>query len=302
MTLQQLRYVVAVADSKSINKAAESLFITQPSLSNALKELENELGITIFSRNNRGIEITPDGDEFLGYARQMLEHYELIEERYADTGRRKRKFSVSMQHYSFAVEAFISLVKEFGMDGYEFAVHETKTSEVIENVKIQKSELGIIYLNDFNNKVISKILHEDELEFVPLFDCSIYVYLCKTNPLAGKKLISFEDLEDYPCLSFEQGDKNSFYYSEEVLSTLEYKKIIRADDRATFLNLMKGLNAYTLCSGIICQNLNGDDYTAIPFDTDEKMHIGYIKKKRMPLSRLGERYVYELRKYRNKVL
>lgn len=301
MTFQQLRYVVAVADSKSINKAAESLFITQPSLSNALKELENELGITIFSRNNRGIEITPDGEEFLGYARQMLEHYELIEERYA-AGNRKRKFSVSMQHYSFAVDAFIQLVKEFGMDEYEFAVHETRTSEVIDNVRIQKSELGIIYMNEFNSKVISKILHEDELEFVPLFECSIYVYLSKTNPLAEKKIISFDDLADYPCLSFEQGDKNSFYYSEEVLSTLEYKRIIKADDRATFLNLMKGLNAYTLCSGIICQDLNGDDYTAVPFDTDEKMQIGYIKKKRMPLSRLGEKYVSELMKFQNRVL
>ena len=302
MTLQQLRYVVAVADCKSINKAAESLFITQPSLSNALKELENELGITIFSRNNRGIEITPDGEEFLGYARQMLEHYELIEERYSASGRRKRKFSVSMQHYSFAVEAFIELVREFGMDEYEFAVHETRTSEVIDNVKIQKSELGILYLNDFNSKVISKILHEDELEFVPLFDCGIYVYLSKSNPLASREKINFDDLEDYPCLSFEQGDKNSFYYSEEVLSTFEYKKIIKADDRATFLNLMKGLNAYTLCSGILCQDLNGDDYLAVPFDTDEKMQIGYIKKKRMPLSRLGERYVAELKKYEGKVL
>ena len=302
MTLQQLKYAIAIADNKSMNKAAAELFITQPSLSSTIKELENEIHIEIFSRSNRGIAITPEGEEFLGYARQMLDHYRLIEEKYVEQKRSKKKFSVSMQHYTFAVEAFIEMAKEFGMEEYEFAVHETKTSEVIENVQMSKSEIGIIYKNEFNGKFIEKILREKDMEFVSLFDCKIYVYLSKNNPLAKKEIIEFEELQKYPCLSFEQGDNSSFYFAEEVLSTNEYKQIIKADDRATLLNLMVGLNGYTLCSGIICSELNGNDYAAVPLKTEERMTIGYIKRKRMPLSQLGEKYIEELKKYAEKVL
>lgn len=302
MTLQQLRYVVAIADYKSMNKAAAELYVTQPSLSNTIKDLENEIHTEIFVRSNRGIMITPEGEEFLGYARQMLEQYRLIEERYVENTASRKKFSVSMQHYTFAVEAFINLAKKFGMEEYEFAVHETKTSEVIDNVRLNKSEIGIIYKNEFNDKFISKILRENELEFIPLFDCKIYVYLSKGNPLASKEVIDFDDLQQYPCLSFEQGDNNSFYFAEEVLSTYDYRQIIKADDRATLLNLMVGLNGYTLCSGIICSDLNGDEYAAIPLNTMEIMTIGYIKHKRMALSILGEKYIEELSRYQDKVL
>ncbi len=302
MTLQQLRYAVAIADNKSMNKAAAELFVTQPSLSNTIKDLENEIHIEIFARSNRGIVITPQGEEFLGYARQMLDQYRLIEERYVDKTASKKKFSVSMQHYTFAVEAFIRMAKRFGMDEYEFAVHETKTSEVIGNVHFGRSEIGVIYKNVFNEKFIDKLLRENDLEFIPLFDCKIYVYLSKSNPLAEKKAIAFEDLQQYPCLSFEQGDNNSFYFAEEVLSTYDYRQIIKADDRATLLNLMVGLNGYTLCSGIICSELNGEEYAAVPLDTEETMTIGYIKRKKMHLSILGEKYIEELQKYEERVL
>ncbi len=302
MTLQQLRYAVCIANQKSMNKAAAELFITQPSLSSTIRDLEHEIGIVLFSRSNRGIAITPEGEEFLGYARQMVEHYQLIEERYIENKNPRKKFSVSMQHYTFAVQAFIEMAKEFGMDKYEFAVHETKTFEVIENVRNQKSEVGILYLNDFNQKVLTKIFLDNELEFVALFHCNIYVYLWKHHPLAEKSRIAFEELKNYPCLSFEQGDNNSFYFAEEVFSTGEYSKMIKADDRATFLNLMVGLNAFTLCSGIICEDLNGDEYRAIPLDSEDQMIIGYIKKKKMPLSRLGERYIEELKKYEKLVM
>ena len=302
MTLQQLRYAIAIADCKSMNKAAAELFITQPSLSNTIKDLENEIHIEIFVRTNRGITITPEGEEFLGYARQMLEQYQLIEQRYIESDSFKKKFSVSTQHYTFAVEAFIALARSFGMDKYEFAIHETKTKDVIENVRLRKSEVGIIYKNEFNDKFISKILREADLEFCPLFECNIYVYMSQYHPLARKDRIRFEELQPYPCLSFEQGDSNSFYFAEEVLSTADYPRIIKADDRATFLNLMLGLNAYTLCSGIICQELNGQEYIAVPLDTAEIMNIGYIKQKKVPLSKVGNRYVEELKKYREKVL
>jgi len=297
MTLQQLRYAICIADQKSMNKAASKLFVTQPSLSSTIRDLEEEVGVQIFLRSNRGIVITPEGEEFLGYARQMLEQYRLMEERFIQKSQFKKKFSVSMQHYSFAVQAFINMAKEFGMDDYEFAVHETKTYEVIENVKNQKSEVGILYLNDFNQKVMQKLLRENDLEFIELFQCDIYVYLWKGHPLAEKEVIRFEDLRDYPCLSFDQGSNNSFYFAEEVFSTYEYKQIIKANDRATILNLMIGLNGYTLCSGIICEDLNGDEYWAVPLDTEDKMRIGYIKKNKMPLSILGERYIAELKKF-----
>lgn len=301
-TLQQLRQIIAIADCGSMNEASKRLFISQPTLSAAVKELEKGLGITIFMRSNRGIVITPEGEEFLGYARAVEEQFSLLEARYSVNGPVKKKFSVSMQHYSFAVEAFIALARQFGMNEYEFAVRETRTAEVVEDVKNQKSEIGVLYLNEFNKKVISKILREAELEFVRLFDCQIYVYMSRKNPLAEKEMVSFEQLQEYPCLSFEQGDLNSFYYAEEVLSTYDYRQIIKANDRATMLNLMVGLNGYTLCSGIICQELNGDEYIAVPLDTSETMTIGYIKKKKLPLSSLGEQYIQELRKYENKVL
>lgn len=302
MTLQQLFYAISIANNKSMNKAAEELFVTQPSLSSAMKELEEEIGIELFLRSNRGVIITPEGEEFLAYARQMLDVYNLMEERYVGKKGLRQKFSVSMQHYTFAVEAFIHLVKEYDMEEYEFAIHEIKTFEVIENVKNQKSEIGVLYLNDFNQKALRKVFRENQVEFIELFECNIYVYLAKSNPLANGETISFEDLKEYPCLSFDQGNYNSFYFAEEVFSIYDYKKIIKANDRATLLNLMVGLNAYTLCSGIICEELNGDGYAAIPLDTTDTMTIGYIKKKNMPLSKIGKQYVEELKKYKNKVL
>jgi len=302
VTLQQLKYAITIADCNSMNKAAQALFISQPSLSAAIRDLENEIGITIYKRTNRGITITPEGEEFLGYARQVAEQYELINQKYVDKNNVKKKFSVSTQHYSFAVKAFVETVKQFGMDEFEFAVHETKTYEVIENVRNFKSELGILYLNDFNRKVITKLLRENNLEFTELFDCKTYVYLWRGNPLAEKSVITMEDLQDYPCLSFDQGMNNSFYFAEEVLSTNVYKKIIKGNDRATMLNLMVGLNGYTLCSGIICEELNGDEYKAVPLDSDEIMSIGYISRKNTTISHIGKKYVEELIKFKENVL
>ncbi len=297
MTLTQLQYAVIIADKKSMNKAAIELFVSQPALSGAIHDLEEELGIEIFIRSNRGIVVTTEGEAFLSYARQMVELNEMIVDRFNDRKESRKKFSVSMQHYSFAVEAFIELANRYSMDEYELAVHETKTAEVIDNVKNNRSELGILYINDFNKKSLKKIFLESEFEFTPLFDCGVSVYLSATHPLAKQSKISFKELNDYPCLSFEQGEKNSFYFAEEVLSTLKYRQIIKADDRATMLNLMSGMNGYTLCSGIICGNLNGGNYVSIPLDTKDTMTIGYIKRKNMPLSLLGEEYIEIIKEY-----
>ena len=298
MTLAQLRYVIAIADTHSMNEAARTLFIAQPSLSQAIKDLEEEIGISLFNRSNRGVRLTPEGAEFLGYARAVVEQYRLVEDRYIAKKNSKKKFSVSMQHYTFAVKAFVELVKQFGMDEYEFAAHETKTYEVIEDVKNFRSEIGILYVNDFNSAVLTKLFQESGLEFTEIFQCGIYVYMWKGHPLAGREEIALEELEEYPCLSFEQGENNSFYFAEEVLSTYEYKRLIKANDRATLLNLMVGLNGYTLCSGIICESLNGTDYCAVKLKSEEIMAIGYLKRKGMPLSMLGQKYLDEVKKFR----
>ncbi len=297
MTLTQLKYAIAVSDTNSMNEATRALFITQPSLSASIRELETEIGVEVFRRTNRGITVTPEGEEFLGYARQVVEQYQLIESRYIEKKNIKKKFSVSMQHYSFAVNAFVKMVQQFGMDEYEFAVHETKTYEVIEDVKNFRSEIGILYLNHFNSRVLTKLFKEYGLEFHDLLECGIYVYMWKGNPLAAKESITLEELAEYPCLSFEQGSFNSFYFAEEVLSTYEYKRLIKANDRATMLNLMVGLNGYTLCSGIICEELNGSDYCAVPLKSDEVMTIGYLCRKGTAISPLGQKYLEEIRKY-----
>ena len=302
MTLTQLKYAITVAECGSMNEAAKELFISQPSLSSSIKDLETETGVQIFRRTNRGISLTPQGEEFLGYARQVVEQYELMETKYIDKSEVKKKFSVSMQHYTFAVNAFIEMVKQFGMDEYEFAVREEKTYEVIEDVRDFRSEIGILYVNDFNRRVLDKLFAEYGLEFTPLMECGIYVYMRKGHPLAGKDIIRIEELEEYPCLSFEQGINNSFYYAEEVLSTYEYKRLIKANDRATLLNLMVGLNGYTMCSGIICEGLKGDEYCAVKLDSNEKMTIGYIKRKDVVISPLGQKYLEEIGRYKDSVL
>ena len=302
MTITQLKYVITVAESNSMNEAAGKLFISQPSLSASIKELESETGIELFRRTNRGITITPDGKEFIGYAMQTVQQYELMEAKYVSKKELKKKFSVSTQHYAFAVNAFAEMVKQFGMDEYEFAIHETKTYDVIEDVKNFRSEIGILYLNDFNRKVLTKLLHEYNLEFHELLNCGIYVYMWKGHPLAAREEIALKELDEYPCLSFEQGTYNSFYFAEEVLSTYDYKRLIKANDRATLLNLMVGLNGYTLCSGIICEELNGSDYCAVKLKSDEMMTIGYLVRKGVAISELGQKYLEEIAKYRDKAM
>ena len=301
MTLQQLKYALTIADCGSMNEAAKQLFISQPSLSETMKELETEIGLDIFLRSNRGIVITPEGEEFLGYARQVTEQFGLLQSKYIDK-KEKEKFSVSTQHYTFAVKAFVETVKQIGMEQYEFAVHETTTISVIENVKNFKSEIGVLYENDFNEKVLNKMFKENGLEFVELFSCDTFVYLWSGHPLAKQDVITMEELDEYPCLSFDQGKNNSLYLAEEMKSTYEYRRLIKANDRATLLNLMIGLNAYTLCSGIICEDLNGNDYKAVPLKETEKMRIGYIKRKGAKVSHIGELYIEELKKYKEKVM
>lgn len=295
ITLQQLKYVIEVSRSRSISKAAQNLFISQPSLSNAIKELENEIGIAIFLRTNKGIILTTEGSEFLGYARQVVEQAALLENRYSNTQPLQQHFSVSAQHYAFAVSAFVRLLKEYNQEEYEFTLRETKTYEIIADVKNLRSEIGILYVNDFNKKVIYKFLEEGNLIFHQLFEANPHVFISAQNPLAKQDFVTLSDLIPYPYLSFEQGDYNSFYFSEEILSTISRPKNITVSDRATLFNLLIGLNGYTISTGVISHKLNSKEIVAVPLLVDERITVGYITHKNVKNSPLANIYIEYLK-------
>ena len=297
MTLQQLKYVITVAETGTITEAANQLFISQPSLTNAIHELEKEMNIVIFNRTNKGISLSKEGEGFLGYARQVLEQAAILEDKYKRNGGGKKQFCVSTQHYSFAVNAFVDLIKEYGQEEYDFSLRETQTYEIIEDVARLRSEIGILFLNDFNQAVINKILKSYDLEFHLLFIAKPHVFISRSHPLASNKLITNEELEVYPYLSFEQGEHNSFYFSEEIFSESERKKNIRVRDRATLFNLLIGLSGYTVCSGVIDKKLNGSEIIAVPLADESDMRIGYITHRKGIISRLGNFYLEALMKY-----
>ncbi|WP_379133921.1 LysR family transcriptional regulator [Paenibacillus sp. sgz500958] len=294
MTLQQLKYVLEVAARGSMNEAAKRLFVSQPSLSNAIRDLEEETHITIFERTNKGITLTLAGAEFLGYAKQVVEQAELLENRYLNSGPSPQHFSVSTQHYAFAVNAFVELVREHGQEQYELALRETKTYEIIEDVKSLRSEIGILYLNEFNSKVINKLLNAAGLQFTGLFHAKPHIFISSKNPLARQSIVTIEELRHYPYLSFEQGEYNSFHFSEEILSTLSHDKSIRVNDRATLFNLLIGLNGYTISTGVLSKDLNGNEIIPVPLDCDETIHVGWICHKNIALSKLAAAYIEAL--------
>ena len=304
MTLLQLHYALTIASIGSMNKAAEQLYVSQPTLTSAIHELETEIGVPIFARTNRGVVTTEDGADFLEYARQIYQQYELLEQKFIKKRVARRKFGISTQHYSFVAKAFVEMVKHFDTEQFEFSLRETRTLDVIRDVGENRSELGIVFRSKYNRKVLSKLLAERDLEFHPIIECSANVYLWKQHPLAGNESISLKELEPYPGLFFEQGSESSSYFAEEILIERDYPRIIRATDRASMLNLMVGLNGYTLCSGIICEELNGTDFITVPFREDKHnqnttMEIGYIHRKGAPLSEISEILLEEIRKYLN---
>ena len=297
MTLQQLKYVTTIANIGSISEAAKRLFVSQPSLTKAIKELEKEMGITIFDRTNKGITVSKEGERFLGYARQVLEQAALLEEQYKSQSGGKKQFSVSTQHYSFAVNAFVELLKGAGIDQYDVSLRETQTYEIIDDVAHKKSEIGLLYYNDFNRPVLEKLIHTNELTFTELFTAHPHIFIGKNHPLANKDVVSMDELEEYPYISFEQGDHNSFYFSEEIFSTVVRPKHIRVRDRASLFSLLLGLDGYTVSSGVIDEEVNGENIISVPLAEEGLMHIGYITNNKMHRSRLGQEYIQALEQY-----
>lgn len=304
MTIQQLNYAITISEAGSISKAAERLFISQPSLTGTLQELEREVGFPIFNRGGRGVTLTSKGLIFVSHARSIVEQFEEFQDYLSDFSNWKRNFAVSTQHYSFAVKAFAELVNEMGTANYEFAIRETQTNDVITDVTDSRSEIGILYLSDVNRPAITKMIKSSGLEFQRLAVCKPYVYLWAGHPLARHEIIRFEELQDFPFLCFEQGEFAPFYLAEEILAADESARIIRVNDRGTMLNLMAGVGGYTLCAGLICGEYNGPGYRAIPLDEASlgdkgslEMEIGYIKRENTVLSETGAIYIRKIREY-----
>ncbi|MFC8409462.1 LysR family transcriptional regulator [Arthrobacter sp. NPDC057259] len=294
LTLQQLRYFIEVAAEGSISAAADLLYVAQPTMSAAMKDLEARVGRALLVRSARGVTLTADGAEFLGYARQVVEQFALLEQRYLGRPPTRRLLGVSTQHYSFAVDAFVRMVKSTDVAEYEFSLRESRTWDIIEDVRTLRSEIGILYRNDFNRKVIDKLLRESGLAFTPLFHADPHIFVARNNPLASKERATLDDLAGMPRLTFDQGANNSFYFAEEILSTMSSKQEIRVSDRATIFNLMIGLHGYTISTGIISGELD-PEIVAIPLDVDERIEIGWIGHAAIPLTEQAKRYLGELR-------
>ena len=297
MTLQQLRYAIAVADAGSITAAAARLFIAQPSLSKALSELEAEMGVTIFERSARGVRPTEDGTRFLSYARQVVEQADLLESQFVHGTPVRRVFAVSSQHYAFVVNAFVELVREIGRERYEFSLREGTTAGIIDDVRTQRSEVGVIYRSEFNREVITGAVRRADLRFEPLFVAAPHVFVSRTSPLAGRESVTLDDLAPFPRLSYDQGTQNSFYFSEELHPTQMVDKQIVVTDLATLFNLLIGLDGYTISSGILSADLNGEDIVSVPLESDERMEVGLLRLAGRPLSPVAARYVEHLREY-----
>jgi DNA-binding transcriptional LysR family regulator len=299
MTILQLKYVIALAASNSMREAASHLYVSQPALSAMIRELENELNIQIFERTNKGISITENGREFLVYAKQAVSQYELLEDKYIAKDKNKKHFSVSMQHYVFAVHAFVDTVKEFDSSEYVYSVYETKTDEVLSNVKNLKSEVGVISYANNNEKVMKKLFREYQLKFVELMKRDTYVYMWKTHPLAKNSELSLNDLAKYPCVSFDQNSESDFYLSEEALGNYDFSKQIKTNDRASSAELMAALNGYSIGTGNMIDSIAlKDGFTSIKLKEEDPLMIGYIIRNNHTLSDIGARYIMELEKYK----
>ena len=297
MTIQQLKYIITVAETGSITEAAKKLYISQPSLSNAIKDIEKETKLTVFHRSRQGIALTKEGLEFLGYARSVVQQMELLENRFVSNEPAKLRFGVSTQHDTFTSNAFVEMVERFGQERYEFILNETQTIQIMEDVKNRFSDLGILFISNGNKAIIRKELEDRRLQFFELFTAKPHVFLSADHPLAERKSVTLSQLRDYPRLNFIQGSYESSYFSEELFSDVESDRIIRVSDRGAIVNLMIGMNAYTISSGIFPRYLQGDAIVSVPLSEKEEMHIGYIINEHQELSPLAEDYIHALRQY-----
>ena len=299
MNITQIKYVLETADSRSMREAATKLFVSQPALSASIRELEDELGILIFERTNKGISLTDEGREFITYAKKAVGQYEILEDRYLSKDGDKERFSVSTQHYNFAVKAFTEVIKKADPKKYIFSIHETKTREVLEDVRTLKSEVGVISFSGSNESVIKKLMREYQLEFTSLMQRETYAYFWKGHELAERTEISIDELKDLPCVSFDQSDDSNFYLTEEAMADHAFEKMIRSDDRATSMEIIAELGGYSIGSGMLAGDENVlKGLVSVKLMEEDPLIIGYIVRKGSLLSSYGDAYVEELLKYK----
>ena len=291
MTLLQLHYFVTAAECESITEAAKKLYISQPSLSNALHKLEDEMGLTIFVRSNNGIRLTEDGDELLSFSRQLLEQADIMKDHFMKVQPRRPRFSVSTQHIPFAISAFADLIKANEPKRYLFSIRESQTDAVISDVAEGRSEIGICYLFSENAAVLKKSFEKNSLIFSELITTQPRICLANTHPLAHQERICPEELIHYPYLVYEQGSRNSIHYAEEFLNMLNYPKNILVSDRATLYNLLIGLNGFAVFHGVADTSINDSRIISKPLATDLSLAIGVLTRKEAALSRYGEQYL-----------
>ena len=301
MTLQQLRYVTAVAETGTISGAAKVLFISQPSLTAAIQELEKEMDITIFLRTNRGVVLSREGDEFLGYARQVLMQAELLEDRYSVRPSHRQQFAVSAQHYNFAARVFARVVRDMGGEKYSMAFRETTTYEVIEDVGRMRSEVGVLLMTEQNGEVLRRLFREYELTYTELVRKDATVYVDKNHPLAGRGEVTEDELAPYPCVTFEQGTHNAVFFSEDISMPAVTPRHILVRDRATANDLTREINAYQPGIGLDDEVSRSVYQSSVLYLKPRKqVGLGYIVRNHMLLSPMAQAYIQAMEDYAEK--
>ena len=290
MTIQQCEYVIEVAKSGSFTEAAQALFVAQTTVSLSIKALEEELDIKIFDRSNKGVIVTAEGAEFIKYASQLVTQAKFIAQRYVKKEENNR-IIISSQHYDFVADAFGRFLKQTDNDSFSFSIKETRTYDVIDDVENARSDVGIIAIKDDNDKLMERFLSSKKLMFSKLIKTVPHVFIRKDHPLSSKKSIGFEDLKKYPFISYEQGEHNLSFFIEELSDTVEAKKHVEITDRATLMNLLLLTDSYTIGTGIMPSQLNGDTIISVPLQSEEVYLIGYIIKKNAVISEYTKRFI-----------
>ncbi len=297
MTIQQCRYILEIVKQGSFNEAAKAMFVAQTSISGAVKSLEEELGIKIFERSNKGVFLTDDGAELVRYAKQLVSNADYITERYGGPARIS-KISISSQHYDFVAEVFGHFLSENAEGDFDFSIREVETVNVIDDVEKSFSDVGIIAIKDTDMDIMERLLAGKKIEFKSLFKTPFHVYIGKNHPLSSNSIITFSELSEYPYITYEQGGHNSSMFTEEFSDKINSSKNVRITDRATLMNMLFITECYTIGTGTMnYSKLSGGNILSVPLDTSGEYIIGYIVRRDKNLSTLVRKFVDELAQF-----
>jgi transcriptional regulator, LysR family len=295
MNIQQLRYVVAIANSGTFREAAEKMYVSQPSLSISVRDLEKELGFKIFRRTSSGTFLTRRGMEFYEKAQELVKGFDVFQNQYSNPEEEKKEFSISSQHYDFLPP----LITQFSVlypENKDFRIFESTTVQILDEVAQGHSELGIIYLNKQNTKGIMQRVDKLGLEVVDLIPFQTHIYLRKGHPLAKKEFLVMEDLAHLPTVRFTQEKDEYLYYSENFVDTSSSSQLFNVTDRATLNGILERTDAYATGSGFLdSQSVNG--ITVIPLIDDLNNKMVYVKREEVDLSPVAEKFVQVMEAY-----